>query len=709
MKKFLLPLFCLVLSYTAKGQFQYSTTMELKALKVVKVDPVTKKLKLTFTKDNLERGSELLAPYLSAEIQSQLAHAKNGAQLDSILAAAFKENPFFTISTAIQHGDNFFDKEKPSVNLVNSAISKIGALDVTNFADGLAKFLVERTKKELSITFFERFKKDLDLYPQLKVLFPASYKALQAIGEEIYNYAAYIDLLRESFQKDLTLLLPNIKNLIDDPSMDKIFSQYPEIRTMFADGLYIAVALNGGVHPGEAIHNYVNDQADSAKLRAISQYIYPSLQTLDFFSESLRSKQDDQYWIGSDSLKLLTKDESIFKLYIGLIYEQSKIQKIYFDKTSLDAELKKLAVTFDSLKKIYLPFIVGLVEKGKSVDYYYQTIRKIQSSGNSKPTYQDYFSLYDASLNFLEYLVNGKSLFNLPKLNKYDKRIEKYFASARSLGNIYVDVYEKQYTSAVVEFSSLYKKLIVKEYTDLQDSLKIEKVTAEKKKSIIKKIEGLNFLKDQEKFTLLYVKYGGLAAEISKAETSDDVQKAIEAFALPTGSARIKRESPFNVSINAYTGIYAGYERVKGLDHAYKPFKYWNTYGLTAPVGVAVSFGARKFLWMGKGHWSYSCFVSLIDIGAIASFRFNSADSVAQIPKVQLKDIVSPGVFFSIGIPKTPLSINIGTQMGANLRKIDATSSSPMPTNQLTNKVYWRYSASICVDIPLINLFTKSR
>jgi hypothetical protein len=113
---------------------------------------------------------------------------------------------------------------------------------------------------------------------------------------------------------------------------------------------------------------------------------------------------------------------------------------------------------------------------------------------------------------------------------------------------------------------------------------------------------------------------------------------------------------------------------------------------------------------MGDGHWSYSVFVSLIDIGTIASFRFNSPDSVTQIPKVQLKDIVSPGLFFSIGIPKTPLSINLGTQMGANLRKVNAsTPTNPDPSNQYADKVYWRYSLSVCVDIPLINLFTKSQ
>ncbi|MDB5149883.1 MAG: hypothetical protein JWQ57_3903, partial [Mucilaginibacter sp.] len=37
---------------------------------------------------------------------------------------------------------------------ITGLIQSAGSLDVTNFADGLAKFLVERTKQELSTTFF---------------------------------------------------------------------------------------------------------------------------------------------------------------------------------------------------------------------------------------------------------------------------------------------------------------------------------------------------------------------------------------------------------------------------------------------------------------------------------------------------------------------------------------------------------------------------
>jgi hypothetical protein len=112
------------------------------------------------------------------------------------------------------------------------------------------------------------------------------------------------------------------------------------------------------------------------------------------------------------------------------------------------------------------------------------------------------------------------------------------------------------------------------------------------------------------------------------------------------------------------------------------------------------------------GHWSYSVFVSFIDIGTIAAFRFQN-DTVAQVPTIQLQDIFSPGLFFSAGIPKCPLSVNLGAQVGPNLRKIYSTEDSEtgelVYQNQYQNNVYWRFSISLVVDIPIFNFYTKSR
>jgi len=174
---------------------------------------------------------------------------------------------------------------------------------------------------------------------------------------------------------------------------------------------------------------------------------------------------------------------------------------------------------------------------------------------------------------------------------------------------------------------------------------------------------------------------------------------------LPTGSARIKRETPFNISLNAYCGLYLGHESISGIENKHT----FNGYGVTAPIGVAFSIGKRTFLGIGgkkANHWSYSLFLSVVDLGAVAAFRFND-DSTSKIPVIQLKNIISPGAFFSIGIPKSPVSINLGAQMGPNLRKVYAMTGDQQ-SNDYEKQTYWRFSASVCVDLPVLNFYTKS-
>ncbi len=717
---------------------------------------------------NLNAVAKILKPYLN----NPPANAKNASQILSLFQQPQSPNYNIFIAPYINLNGvaaNLFTNLSGQSDKGNP-LSSIGGLDVTNFADGLAKFMVERAKQELSIAFFERFKTDLDNVKQIKILFPATHKALIAIDKEIYNYSAYLSLLRESFQKDLVVLIPNLGKLVDDECMNVIFNDYPEIRTILSDGLFIVNEFNDGKHPGEVIHNYISTKADSASLEKIN-YLYPSLQTFDLFSQSLRSKQEDQYWISADSLKLLFKDSITTNIYLGLIYQQAKIANITFGDKPFTDFLKNTI----TVKNRYQSFITGLISKAKDANSYFKAIKEKQDAGKEKPNYQDYYSLYDASINFLEQL----SKIPLPKLVGYDStKFDNYFLTARSIGNIYVDVYEKQYTSAIVELGSIYSvllddkikaritsiqdtidnpKWIVKEkkakfdaiYAEIKDlkcdtiyktnrldiidtAIKILKSDKEKKwildtilsviknfnsdekeailDTINKKFNNLKCIENKKtaqlksdkkkledilKASSLILKYGTFVATIAKAENSDEVQKAIESIALPTGSSRIKRETKFNVSINSYVGLFYGRELIKGAIN--QPFL--NSYGVTAPIGVALNWGGMHCCKHKGGH-SLSIFMSIIDIGALAAFRV-SDDSTSALPKIELKDIISPGVFLSWGIAKSPISISAGVQMGPLLRKV-----APSVNTYGYNK-YIRCSLSVLVDIPLLNLYTK--
>jgi hypothetical protein len=276
---------------------------------------------------------------------------------------------------------------------------------------------------------------------------------------------------------------------------------------------------------------------------------------------------------------------------------------------------------------------------------------------------------------------------------------------------------EKKYLSDSTKISGLLK-------ASSNDTLKIQNVAQLKKGTTgfhdIKsgflsfKVVSDSLNKSSEVLTRL-IQYGSFMATVATAKNSDDVENAIESAALPSGSSRVKRETAFNVSLNSYLGVYAGYEKIKGIDEPYRfqLDKQWNSFGITAPVGIAASIGNKKFFFLGndeRRHWSYSLFISAVDIGAVAAFRFKDTVT-SQVPTIQLKDLVSPGAFLSIGIPKSPLSLNLGAQVGPNLRKVNLPpdENNSNPYNDYSNKIYWRYSASLCVDIPIINFYTKSK
>ncbi|MGZ8524379.1 MAG: hypothetical protein ACXWV1_08110, partial [Chitinophagaceae bacterium] len=64
-------------------------------------------------------------------------------------------------------------------------------------------------------------------------------------------------------------------------------------------------------------------------------------------------------------------------------------------------------------------------------------------------------------------------------------------------------------------------------------------------------------------FSRQFLKYGSFAANVVQAKNSDEVKTAIKAVALPAGSASIKKNSVFNVSVNAYLGGFYGNEYLR--------------------------------------------------------------------------------------------------------------------------------------------------
>ena len=94
-------------------------------------------------------------------------------------------------------------------------------LFVNNLADGLAKFLVKRTKEELSIAFFSKFQRELNQNEVLKTLFPAAAGTLNVIDKDIYQFNLYLQALRQSFVQDMKALPTDLQQFVDQQQLIK--------------------------------------------------------------------------------------------------------------------------------------------------------------------------------------------------------------------------------------------------------------------------------------------------------------------------------------------------------------------------------------------------------------------------------------------------------------------------------------------------------
>lgn len=618
------------------------------------------------------------------------------AQVGSIL----RTNPFltnFSYSGATEGGGS-----TPTNTSLGSIASSIGGLDVTNIADGFAKFLVKRTKEELTISVFNKFKEFISKpeYVDLRTVFPQTYQALTIIGDEIYNYQAYIQTLRESFEADLKTLPVNLPSII--ANHPAFFNAHKDLAAILNSGCYLAQQLKDKVHPGDILAAYPVNYLDD-----LNKNWKGGIQTLQLISESLRDtavNTDSVYWVSTKQIKGLVTDTLAFKIYLGLVYQTAKTFNkdsnnnsipIYFEKDTLTNVLAKINSKYMQLSG----YVTNFGDKANKLS---TLIKQFKKPANDSLAIQYYYDYTQATINFLR---QAAAITDVPAINNILKislagEMKDYFDVAQSSSDIVLNISKRNYSAAIVNVVHVYD-LIKAKQANIDVTAKENATTASAGNAATEALSNqdtLNKLKAVPGVKSSLFKYGSFMAAMVQANNSDDVENVIETFALPSGSSTIKRESEWNIALNAYVGPYIGKEKIKGLDAGDKV----NAWGITAPVGISISEG-RSFLFFFHPGWhsSSSIFFSLVDLGAVTAFRFND-DKTSSVPTIQLKDIVSPGIFYSHGFGKTPLSLNIGWQMGPLLREVKA------QANTYSNQ-YSRFSISLCVDIPVLNFYSKSR
>jgi uncharacterized protein YjgD (DUF1641 family) len=627
MKHYLTILF-LLFSLAAVSQIEYYDAIKLKP----DGTSLDAKVVITITNANRAKIIEVFKNYINHDF-NDLENEIN----------VISKNPFISISgTTHTDGDSPNEKSR-----FNQSLSSIGGINVTNFADGLSQFLVERTKQELELTFFKKFKEKLNdpSLADLKTMLPNTASVLDHVDKDIYFLSNYLNTLKEAFKKDLQNLpetsLPVIESKIQDPDQKEYF------RT----AVNVAKQAKSGVHPAEIIKNISLQNYSSSALAKVKD----AAKVFSLFSSSLKSKSTSTYWVPSDSLGLVFGDPVALQIYLGLVYERSK-------SVTIRNNVPLNTIVIPASTANIVEYIENLRPAISDVDLSVQALKKTTDE-NKVQSYARAFKALSDLVNALT-KVDGLSIPDLA----ISEPASKFITETAQVSDLIVDVADKNYSLAVIDLANLLKKSLPEGTFTWEEDL---------------------------------IKYGSFLANVAKAETAEEVKQAIEAIALPVGSASIKKVSATNISLNAYVGISPGYERNSAAD------TYKFTFGVTSPVGVAFSKGRQRTCsgtttgTSGEKRFSNTLFFSLIDLGAVTAYRFDDSNTSA-LPQLTLQNIFAPGLYYVRGIANAPISWGIGGQLGPALRDLK------VAIPDAKNDINFSARFFIAVDIPIINLFTKT-
>ncbi len=534
-------------------------------------------------------------------------------------------------------------------------------LNVTTFADGLAKFLIERGKQELSMVFFERFKKDLDTYPEIRYLFPRSYYIVSNL--ELYNVNTLLQELRDAFMKDLLNTPRNILSLREITKEDchenaDCLTRTGELKRIFnsttnPDSRIFVIPLDvmQGIIDGNSIIKIMNTVGSESIVCTENNDFNSYIKLTAMFMDALKTNSDkDGLFLNDSQLRNLFSNGDLLNAFLGLLYQKNKNNPC-FEKFTLGG--KDLEGIFNSIIEKKYEFYSGLSTL-ENINQSYLGIKK-QIQNGQKIDIATYASLVSSSLGSLSHFANGFSTISKSTIPSEFKLLVNNLKSASDLC---IDIQQRNY-------AGIFNATII-----LINQNKI--------------------FKDKETFEKVS-KYLVFAANVASASNSEEMKEAINSVALPPGSYSVKQNSNFNIALNGYIGY--------GVDMDFATAKNpFYSYGAYAPLGVSFSWGIGK----NKKGGAFTIFASLIEVGSLVSFRLanNTTDTLKQ--EVKLESIFSPSTQLMYAFPKMPLALCIGWRSTPKLFYSQGSNFTTLPTHDVLN-------ISLLIDIPVVNVKNSPR
>ncbi len=504
--------------------------------------------------------------------------------------------------------------------------------------NGIATFMAGRFKQEvlhygLENVFGHITSKDQEV---IKGLFPKTYQHIEALytAPENAYYTADLLYLKQLVHLDLGDLEMNfVKNA---PMMFPKLKNQPNL----IDGMALGA---------EIIDELQKETPLDAMLSRLSKITYTSdtsdvseaINFLDLISMAFRDEaSSDRTWVNPyETLPILDDERKniVSTFFYGLLYQQLN-------------EIPELSETFNELTNDSKLIAQKIFEIGRVVNQLNQIIDIIKQNNSTTFSINKSNALIEEFLNVIDDVSDVLD----QEFKVANQRVHQATQSARDVLSIRSYLMDENYPLALAQIASIFG-----EYSN----------------GSIEMSRSISFI-------------SGLAA----IKNDDDMEKLLEAHALPIGSASIKRSSRFNLSINGYVGLTGGVETA--FVRAGDPQQKGNI-GLTAPIGISATFG--------KGHWT--AFASFFDLGSVVNQRLNN--DTTSYTNLRFEQFFTPGLGLYYNFKNAPISMGAHYCFIPNLRTVKYESGGAIIGESGVSVS--RLNFSVLVDIPFFTIYNRTR
>ncbi|MEM8526115.1 MAG: hypothetical protein AAGG68_15860 [Bacteroidota bacterium] len=386
-------------------------------------------------------------------------------------------------------------------------------------------------------------------------------------------------------------------------------------------------------------------------------------------------------WISRQEFTAIMDDPLTRKAYLGLLYQR-------LSNINGRGNITPEGIALVSTK------LIGTIY---DINELRAQIKQQKKEGNT-PSFKDYYPFVRSSVDFLNILLDtpmGNQSFS----QQYQDLRNFTKISDQSL-SLFENIYAKSYGEAIQNLVNLFTYIWDVDIEEAQEEQRLIQalptLASNKKASKSQKQAVKVYKKQSNRFQKALLVYGSFMAKVVAAQDADAVKAAIASAAVPPGSSTVKRSSNFNVAVNGYFG--GGYYRETLTAQQVEQNKQSGSAGLAVPVGITTSVGG-----LGKNdNWSFSLFIPVLDIGAVTTYRIDQQNIGASgnLPELTFGNLIAPGGYLIINLPKSPFSISGGAQFGPQARTITVNGVDLQSSA-------WRYGFTATIDVPIFNLFNR--